>query len=156
VVYVVKALVLWLCMLSGCLSRAWDDVPGAVVTPVADRAEHQAEWEVNVAFSVNEWGDGLEGVGCPRPFVVGDGGHPVTLIYTEGNTHGVQDVDGIEVYQQRPSFPLLVLHELGHALGLDHAPDGEESVMTAWVVASTVSSYDIKQAACVLGCGPCS
>lgn len=141
--------------------RKWDDVPGAVATPVALDVSLPA-WTRRVQSEVDVWRAALDAIGCPAPFTVGPGGHPVELVdpsawtlSAKGNTDGTS----IRILGWSPGAihdsPVL-LHELGHALGLSHAdPKFGPSLMTAHVDQAAPLPRDIAAAACSLGCGPC-
>ena len=60
----------------------WDDVPTATLTPTAPAAHH-AEWSAYVADQVSMWASVLTPLGCPTPFVVGEGGHVTELVETK-------------------------------------------------------------------------
>lgn len=57
----------------------------------------------------------------------------------------LDDVNNINV------FRALLLHEIGHALGLEHVPNGTDSVMTPVVGLSSLTSFDINSIQQVYG-----
>lgn len=126
-------------LLGACADGPWADVPGAALSPAGREG-----WSEAVAHAADVWADALAPLGCPPPFVVSDDGHPVTL-YAEadwphgGLTAGMEgkEWDGtggwIDVRDMRPdeapSYLPTLIHELGHAMGLEHAPGSSPSVM---------------------------
>lgn len=149
-----------LALLVGCATpNGWDDVPTAVVTPAAEPSQLTA-WHAQAVALVDQWAALLAPLGCAAPFVVGDGGHVVRLVPRAdweyaSRGDGWTDEDRIEIAGDVPPIPALLLHELGHALGLGHAdPAFGPSLMTKQV-GQGVFPRDIAAAACVMGCGPC-
>ena len=151
--------------LSGCALDGWDDVPGAPVTPVAAPAA-LAAWELEVASAVETWEIALATVGCEAPFALSDDGHAIFLVAPAAWSHGptlagIQFSDGpfdlrgwIEIRENTQRRDDVLLHELGHALGLLHS-DITPSLMDHQV-GQAIEPHDITAAACVLGCGECS
>ena len=139
----------------------WDDVPTATITPRASTA-HDAEWTAFVTDQAAVWANILAPFGCAPPFVVGDGGHVVELVpasdWSYGDGVGGMTTDVIEVREAKTGGvrrSSMLLHELGHALGLDHADAAfGASIMTA-KVGTAIAARDVAAAACRLGCGPC-
>jgi hypothetical protein len=170
-------LVAVLLLVAGCFSWSWDDVPGAEIRPVSEEPTiSYEEWSAAVLGAVTEWDDALEAVGCPAPFsrgMVTSGAHPVYLVayadWTEddgldGITYGdgtslppggihVRNDEGKREKQWRSTL----LHEMGHAIGLDHAPAVPKSVMCegGGCGAPFLTEVDVARAACELGCGVC-
>lgn len=136
--YVVGVILLVLAVISacgGCIPGAWDDVPTASVRVEAP-PEYLDAWRVKVQFAVDSWSAVLP-TGCPAPFQLADEGHPIRLIPNAQwrwghDVLGIQDDGGIEVRLEQGNVKATVAHELGHALGLDHAtPDrARPSIMT--------------------------
>jgi hypothetical protein len=152
-------------LVSGCSGWGnWKDVPTATLTPVA-RPELDQRWAAAVANEMTVWNSALEGLGCPPPFVIGEAGHPVRLIAVEdwrdgAAFNGATDADEIRALEHHGGVPpvrgLLIVHELGHALGLHHAdPRKGPSVMNA-DGANRWDPRDAVAAACAVGCGPCT
>jgi hypothetical protein len=155
---------------SGCTSTwsGWDDVPTSPVFATSDIRDLAAPWAAQVAKDINTWNTALGDVGCPAPFKLGDAGRPVELVPIDewgldSTVRGQTDDDRIRV---RPALlaingvfldhPALLLHELGHAIGLNHSDSVfGPSVMTLEPTADTLQPRDIAAAACVMGCGPC-
>jgi hypothetical protein len=159
-----KGALVVLALLTGCLDSKWEDVPGAKVTPVAE-PPHQDGWAVTVQTAVDTWAAVLRDYGCPAPFVMAEDGHPIRFVYDETGDNGIQWGAGlggpgpsIEIRARDVDNVTLVLHELGHALGLGHADAAfGGSLMVPKIFPGTVlTSRDIEAAACELGCGPCT
>lgn len=163
---------------AGCQAIGWDNVPGAEV-----RAESFAPgvstdaWRDEVQRAMTTWSTHLAPLGCAPPFVMSAdtvGDHAVELIDNanwdyvgiDGVTYGdapTQPAGSIAV-RTGPDDPIkavpwrysVLLHELGHAIGLGHAdPANGPSIMTPKETAWTLTDDDVAAAACVIGCGPC-
>lgn len=143
--------------LSGCVDSSvnWHDVPTATLTPYSNATNTDA-WRARVELASNLWAQAVAPLGCERPFVVGDDGHPVTLVpvqeWTLDEHDGWTGSEEIEIKGDEPPAVALLVHELGHAMGLTHR--GGPSIMTS-VVGRGIYDVDIAAAACVLGCGSC-
>lgn len=140
----------------GCVDTInWRDVPTATLTPFSNERNAEA-WFAHVELAANLWARAVEPVGCPRPFAVGHDGHPVTLVpvqeWTLDEHDGWTGPDTIEIKGDEPPAVALLVHELGHAMGLTHR--GGPSIMTS-KVGGGIYPVDIAAAACVLGCGSC-
>ena len=160
-----KTIVLLFTLLAACTLPAddpWDDMPGSKVTPVFP--DGQDWWYVRVEAEAAQWAKAVEPHGCPAPFlVVPEGGRPVRLVPPEewrhpANKIGVETPDGIDIrwYQTdlipegRWTTPIL-LHEMGHALGLEHSDNEYEAMHTpAWEYAPAVREGEL--AAMSIGC----
>jgi hypothetical protein len=158
----------WLALVSGpaagCHDTAWDDVPGATLRPVDTRGDGptlgpRVVWSEEVAHAADVWNSALAARGCPAPFgsVGPEGDHPVRLIERADWDHGTE-VAGMEhsdgwievVHMSTPEQRRRVLvHELGHAIGLDHMGGG---VMNAKARSDTPSEAELTVAADLLGC----
>jgi hypothetical protein len=157
----VKSLVLAL-LVTGCAcGYRWDDLPGAVVTPVA--ADGPA-WTAEVRGAIVEWNDALFAVGCSWPFALGtEGGHRVELVPHDewswpDDEIGRATDDSIVIREGGDGgvYRPILLHELGHAIGLCHAdPAFGPSVLTPAHTSQSLTPRDVAAAACELGCGPC-
>lgn len=146
---------------NGCSdSVAWIDVPGAHIWAVAS-PQFADVWRSEVTNASEAWNVGLVARGCPRPFVVADDGHLVKLVPSDqwhhASANGWTDADTIEIEERKgvAPTPFVVMHELGHALGLDHARASfGESVM--FVSGDHgLQVRDLAAAACRMNCGPC-
>lgn len=171
--------------LGACDGFPWPDLPaGAGDEPVALMpfrgsrplgvpADAGSTWYAEVTYAADEWARVLGDVGCPRPFVVHtDGGYPVSLILQAEWPHA-DDARGMtgpeNIYQ--PGFidieeypdedtrgrHRVLLHEMGHALGLDHHPrakdGGYDGVMTPSCDADVPAAEEVREAAETMGCG---
>lgn len=150
--------------LAGCVESTWDDVPSAPV-----HAEGGGEaWAGEVSRFVGAWSVTMEQAGCPRPFELADDGHPIVLVEVSDWDHGDniagmtfgEDVFGavghVEVKGDfATGHGAVLLHELGHAMGLEHVDQGLPSIMVPAPLEARIHPADIAAAACALGCGPC-
>lgn len=165
-----KIVITTLLLLCSACRLGWDDVPTATVTPV-DEAGY-GDWETEVSAAVDAWNTALAERGCAAPFVVGAGGHRVTLIArdawsydpsTVGTTIGDSFMsDGaIDIWNRVTDDPTAdhignLTHELGHALGLGHSDNAlGSSIMGVPINGDHIFPRDLDAAACVLGCGSC-
>lgn len=158
-----------------------DNQPVHVFTePTLPSASSQA-FHRRARTDINRWRDGLMAVGCPAPFhyvpdVSDELPNSMRLVPTENwdRTDGAIGVwfDGIvfiraegdgtlDTYADDPTW-IVGLHELGHAMGLGHAEliVGEPSIMTTYRMypvdpSKPLPARDIRDAACLLECGPC-
>ena len=129
-------------------------------------------WTLEVDRAARDWAKALAGVGCPAPFaVVRDGGYPVTLVpEAEWPFEDASGMTGPETVYQAGFIDLkeypdedtrgrhrVLLHEMGHALGLDHHPSarhgGYDGVMTPSSNADFPVDEEVRQAADMMGCG---
>ncbi len=151
---------------AGCAEpwRAWDDVPGAVLTPTA-APDRRSAWTAVVAHDAETWNDALRAVGCAPPFSIGEGGHAIALVELAAWPHdtavGFTTSEMIDI-REGPDGTMrsdgTTAHELGHALGLEHAdPAFGPSVMIGKGHETRApNERDVAAAACRLGCGACA
>ena len=158
-----RGLIVVVAACAGCADTwtGWEDVPTATLTPQA-AAPLEAEWSAFVVDQAAVWSTALAASGCMSPFTIGDGGHIIALVpaadWSYGDDVAGMTTDRIEVREAKTGGvrrSAMLLHELGHALGLDHAdPSFGASVMIA-KPGSELAARDVAAAACRLGCGPC-
>jgi hypothetical protein len=113
---------------------------------------------------VQLWNDALIARGCPVPFTVGPEGHRIELVPMErwryDTAAGYTDTQSIQVRVRDDGSMRddgTVVHELGHALGLDHASAafGPSVMIGKGHETRVVLERDAAAAACELGCGVC-
>ncbi len=160
-----------LSLLASC-STGWGDVPGARIcaeVPSDPAGAALAWWGPEVQAAADRWAE-LLGAGCPPPFVYAagavDGGmpaHPIRLIAERDWTWGPgvwgneQDGAGgavdVRSSLDRPGRHMVLMHELGHALGLDHRPTSEQdALMRPYPTVDTPNASEIAEARALLGC----
>lgn len=132
-----------------------------MVTPIAE-PEQLAAWREIVARDVAAWNVALSRAGCSEPFAVGADGHSARLVpvasWERPGSIGVAREDWIEVLADASGAPredARMLHELGHALGLEHADGARGDSLMTPSVGSWLFARDVEAAACRLGCGSC-
>lgn len=139
----------------GCAASSvqWDDVPTATIEAHAAPAL-QADFAHYVEAAAGHWNRLLVERGCEPAFVIGTGGHVVTLIpsasWGYGTRDGYTDADEIQLAGDAMPPQALLLHELGHAIGLDHV-SGERSIMTE-PIGQGIYPRDVDAAAESMGC----
>lgn len=164
-------------LVTGCVSVGFDDVPHAKVraeihavyveNPALDNASY---WSSEVTSAVEIWNAAAIDAHCEPPFEMSTDAdaHPIHLVPRDAWPHdhkyigmfvdeelddaGVGYIDIRERRPKRTSHVPVLLHELGHALGMDHDDDAT-SVMTETVGAVVKpGAADIARMRDTLGC----
>lgn len=151
----IKMLILFSLLLTGCFSE-W-------LLPADLKPEGPDGWADEVAQAADAWNTAL-GAPCDGVFSIGDT-YPIKLVpaadWPWGESIGITDTGGldwrhgsihdaeIEVRDDSPSYQRVLLHELGHALGLEHSASG---IMNANTLDNEIDDDAIKLARGLLGC----
>ena len=141
-------------LVAGCVDNGAWNLP-AKLTPAGPATFGDAVSEAAAA-----WNAAL--AGCAKPFVMATDGHAVELvpaaIWTDGSDHGawenserieIEDL-GIEAWWEPAA-----LHELGHAMGLDHVDPAVDPLSVMKPLLGTLrapSAGDTQRARALLGC----
>lgn len=133
------------------------------LTPSVADGSDLSLWTSEVQEALTSWQDAL-GEDCRYPLTLGVGGAPITL--TPGDVTGMDgarartttgtdqlDVQSIVVRGGMGPAELhgVLLHELGHAIGLGHVQE-DDSIMRAPSTVLAPSAADVVRARAALGC----
>jgi hypothetical protein len=164
-----RIIILSLLLTSGCyiLEPFQWDVPNAPVSARALDPAHQEEWHTMLSNAVDNWNGFLQAnYHCELPFrLVTSGGNEARLVPPDQWDNGPEAVGmewrgHIEVEERRnadgvlglPGNDSVILHELGHALGLQHVPLAERLSIMNPTGDSIIHPQDIHDAAIAIGC----
>lgn len=127
--------------------------------PIEIASDGPLGWSDEVAGAVAEWNDALTARGCDAPFELAETGlvfrwvkheseDDFALVYTR-EEYRVLDRTKL-VGEYRP----ILLHALGHKIGLENLEPGADSVMgeNLCQLPDHLTEYDVDRAAFVLGC----
>ena len=131
------------------------------LSPAVTDGSDLETWAAEVESAVAHWQHAI-GTCCAFPLSVGVTGSPITLVVvsalpdarartTTGNDQ--RDVQKIDVRDDMSPFERhgVIMHELGHAIGLGHVAE-PESIMCAPSTVSAPSASDVMRARKVLSC----
>lgn len=150
---------LWLLIWGSCgcsvgCNFGWE-MP-AELTPIAVDGSLQKEWSTYVYEAAEIWNTALEDRGCYPTFSVGDNGYPVILDINPNTGYSALTRWGwdndIHVHAADNWGPILV-HEMGHAIGLKHTPQEMGGIMAPRVTgAHEPKPFEIDMAIAELSC----
>jgi hypothetical protein len=161
----VKMRALIIVLLASCTNYDWAWERGTGLRPetrgeiiITSPNEPVLTWQRIVDIAIISWSDVL-GDDCPFPYpIVEAGGKPLTLVdpteWDHGKYGGWATEDSLEILAGREDTKILTttIHEIGHAFGLDHEPEGSGSVMAKRAESVLATAEDGIRARIVLGC----
>ena len=149
---------LLLVALGGC-DFTWD--VGTRPDPILSNGSKDPQWTAWVEEASMEWTGPLVLRGCRDPFS-GPSTQPVILVpdaeWPDDSSNGHTEADEIivegtvEQLMVNHAYQSVIVHELGHALGLVHVPETEDSVMHSPNNELHPSKEDLDNVAVRLGC----
>lgn len=150
--------------LVGCVDEGptnahqWHDIPLVTLTPTVFGVD-AAAWEYAVADAAEDWEQILRNVDCEVTFAVATGGHevcgwavkewPFPTHWMGVTGYGAHESIDVIAELDTPRLHQTLMHELGHAMGLEHV-EGRTSVMNP--AGGVFVEQDVADAARAIGC----